>query len=81
MTMIAVIAVIATIAVIAVIAIIDTSVDAENVVLCIENAGRRYQANSVQLSSCTEWAWGLGLRQRRHHQRERHHLPQSEASV
>ena len=44
MTMIAVIAVIATIAVIAVIAIIDTSVDAENVVLCKENAERRYQA-------------------------------------
>ena len=57
---IAVIAVIATIAVIAVIAIIDTSVDAENVALCIESAERKYQANSVQLSSCTEWAGGLG---------------------
>ena len=58
---IAVIAVIATIAVIAVIAIIDTSVDAENVVLCIESDERKYKENSVQLSSCTEWAWGLGL--------------------
>ena len=53
---IAVISVIPTLAVIAVIAIIDTSVDAENVVLCIESAERKYQANSVQLSSCTDWS-------------------------
>ena len=45
---IAVISVIPTLAVIAVIAIIDTSVDAENVVLCIENAERRYQAKGAK---------------------------------
>ena len=64
MTMIAILAILATIAVIAVIAtiaviaIIDTSVDAENVIRCIESAERRYQENNVQLVSCTEWAWG-----------------------
>ena len=57
---IAVSSIIATLAVIAVIAIIDTSVDAEDVALCIESAERKYQTNRVQLSSCTEWAGGLG---------------------
>ena len=41
---------------ITIIAVPDTSVDAENVVLCIESAERKYQENNVRLFSCTEWA-------------------------